>query len=1038
MKHFILNKKRYIPITICAILLSLGLFSTVKTTAASLPQKLSVFLPAKGGYITWEGSQYWAQSMYYGDRYSGDIRLYEYDLTRPLETLYLPPLSEFGPGGLEPLEPGYKYVWFLANKASDDAQGYPFDMGTSLAEVFQNEDMVSFAARAIHANIETAPIEYVISYQGNGATSGTMADSSHIYNEEKALNTNTFERTGYTFLGWSTDSEAVSASYSNGCSVSNLTTEDDKIINLYAIWKANDYTVSFSGNGGTSPTATKTVTYNDTYGTLPTPTRTGYTFQGWFTANSGGTQITENTSVSTAQNHTLYAHWTANPYKVTYHPNGGTTSASSITCYYGDSVSLSPTASKDGYTFVGWAASPTASVPLTSFYMPDLATSSNPDYSTNWELTLYALYSIDVSDVSNHTYPSYQKTKDKEVFLMVWKKSAPASYQTYKLTYTKDAGIMHYEYQLGTTDFSAYVGNEAYGYKVLAYDNAGNYSILYQGSSTGGNIPEPSIPELYLQTVDHYTYDSAIGKWSYFDSISQLVEKGQVFTPSYTTPPAGYKTDHIDPAYKVTGKKTTNAYYVPNTYTLTFHPNGGTVSPSSKKISYMDYYGELPVPTKTGHSFIGWYRDKNLKEKITDSMQYTTTSDSTIYAGWQINSYNVRYDYWTNGGTSTTKTSDSITYGNKVDVSVRSSKDGWSFIGWNTNPNATTALSSLQMPDNDLILYAIYKKDISATFMDGINTPARTIDKTIYNRETSCSISIPALQTITGWNSCGWSLSPEPDGDIHTSPETTYELKENTTFYGCYSQDITISYDSNGSAMELPSQTQERFYNASGKYKNPVFTIADAPKLEKHAFVQWEELDSKGNILSTYSSGQTISPKKNLHLSAKWDAHPTLEAYDRYFTLEAAVSGAITAEKLLEKVTATDKEDGTLQNGTAVTIPNLNKYDFINNTDVTITYQAKDSFGTIIEKDVVIHITDTTVEQSPVRYFTRFIHEDFYKDEDSFIDETYGGLKENSIWRTSELHQKLLEQTLHTDEPVQSYHFSKSEIETLKNNLSDN
>lgn len=668
--------------------------------------------------------------------------------------------------------------------------------------------------------------------------------------------------------------------------------------------------------------------------------------------------------------------------------------------------------------------------------MPDLATSANPAYAADWELTLYALYSIDVSDVSNHTYPSYQQTNKEEVYLMVWKKSSPSSYRTYELTYTKSAGIMQYEYQLSSTDFSAYVGNETYGYKVLAYDNAGNYSVLYQGSSTGENIPEPSIPKLYLQTVDHYIYDSAISKWTYLDSTSQLIEEGQVFTPSYLTPPTGYKTDHIDSAYKVTGKKTTNAYYIPNTYTLTFHPNGGTVSPTSKQITYMDYYGELPVPTKTGHRFLGWYRDKNLNETITDSMQYTTTNNSTIYAGWSVNTYHVQYDYWTNGGTSATKTSDTIAYGEQVDISVRSSKEGWTFLGWNTNPDATTALTSFQMKDDDLILYAIYKKDISATFIDGLKASKQTITKTIYNRETSYSISIPSLQIIDGWNALGWSLGSESDADIHTSAGTTYDLRDNTTFYGCYAQDITITYNSNGSAVEIPSQTQERLYNASGKYKNPVFTLASAPKLEKHAFVHWEEPDTQGSSLTTYASEQTISVDKNLHLTAKWNTYPELEAYDRYFTLTDAISNAITADRLLEKVTATDKEDGALVNGRDVTIPNLDQYDFVNNADVTITYQAKDSFGNIVEKDITIHVVDTAVTQSAIRYFTRFIHADFYSDGEILINEDSGGLKETSVWRTSAIHQQLLEDTLNRNEPIQSYHFSKSEIEDLKNTLS--
>jgi uncharacterized repeat protein (TIGR02543 family) len=81
---------------------------------------------------------------------------------------------------------------------------------------------------------------------------------------------------------------------------------------LYAQWTANTYTVTFDPNGGSTPVPTsKVVTYGSAYGTLATTSRTGYTFNGWFTAASGGTQVTAATVVTTAADHTLYAQWTA-------------------------------------------------------------------------------------------------------------------------------------------------------------------------------------------------------------------------------------------------------------------------------------------------------------------------------------------------------------------------------------------------------------------------------------------------------------------------------------------------------------------------------------------------------------------------------------------------------------------------------------------------------------------------------------------------------------------------------------------------------
>lgn len=68
-------------------------------------------------------------------------------------------------------------------------------------------------------------------------------------------------------------------------------------------------TLSYNTNSGGSVAApgSKTIYYNETYGTLPTLSRTGYTFNGWFTASSGGTQITSSTTVTVTSNQTLYA-----------------------------------------------------------------------------------------------------------------------------------------------------------------------------------------------------------------------------------------------------------------------------------------------------------------------------------------------------------------------------------------------------------------------------------------------------------------------------------------------------------------------------------------------------------------------------------------------------------------------------------------------------------------------------------------------------------------------------------------------------------
>ena len=111
-------------------------------------------------------------------------------------------------------------------------------------------------------------------------------------------------RTGYTFKGWYT--AASGGTKAGGAGDSYTPTA---AITLYAQWTANTYTVTFNATGGSVSPTSKSVTYDSTYETLPTPTKEGYEFLGWYTAETGGSQITSSTTVKITANQTLYAHW---------------------------------------------------------------------------------------------------------------------------------------------------------------------------------------------------------------------------------------------------------------------------------------------------------------------------------------------------------------------------------------------------------------------------------------------------------------------------------------------------------------------------------------------------------------------------------------------------------------------------------------------------------------------------------------------------------------------------------------------------------
>lgn len=157
---------------------------------------------------------------------------------------------------------------------------------------------------------------YTIEYDANdgqyyGSATGSTTSSSHTYDEAKNLTSNGFSRAGFDFAGWNTAADGSGSFYTNGQSVTNLSDTQDATVTLYARWTAHELTITLDDNGGSggSP-ASLTAVYGRTakadgggmFDGITNPTRTGYTFGGWWTNTDGtGTEI-----ITSAH----YYHWT--------------------------------------------------------------------------------------------------------------------------------------------------------------------------------------------------------------------------------------------------------------------------------------------------------------------------------------------------------------------------------------------------------------------------------------------------------------------------------------------------------------------------------------------------------------------------------------------------------------------------------------------------------------------------------------------------------------------------------------------------------
>ena len=203
-------------------------------------------------------------------------------------------------------------------------------------------------------------IKFDLGFDGNGATSGDMSGKTMTgltIDDEFSLPANAYEKTGYHFTGWKTN-ETKGVTFKDKAQVKGAAFWNGKSFDstLYAQWAANAYTVTFNGNGGGSPSpASKSVTYDSTYGDLATCSRTGHDFAGWYTAASGGTKVEATTKVTITADQTLYAHWTAKTYTVTFNGNGGNApSKATQTVTYNSTYGSLATCTRTGYAFAGW------------------------------------------------------------------------------------------------------------------------------------------------------------------------------------------------------------------------------------------------------------------------------------------------------------------------------------------------------------------------------------------------------------------------------------------------------------------------------------------------------------------------------------------------------------------------------------------------------------------------------------------------------------------------------------------------------------
>ena len=193
--------------------------------------------------------------------------------------------------------------------------------------------------------------QHAITYDANGATAGSAPiDSARYAFDNKAIvlgNSGNLSQVGLIFAGWNTKRDGTGIDYLEGSKL--VMGIEDKI--LYATWTLATQTVHFDSQQGSNFDSI-TCTFGTTITAPTNPTRTGYTFDGWFKEASCTNAWNFASDVVTTDT-TLYAKWTANNYTVIFNSQGGS-EISNIDAAYNSKISAPTEPLKNGYTFAGW------------------------------------------------------------------------------------------------------------------------------------------------------------------------------------------------------------------------------------------------------------------------------------------------------------------------------------------------------------------------------------------------------------------------------------------------------------------------------------------------------------------------------------------------------------------------------------------------------------------------------------------------------------------------------------------------------------
>ena len=632
---------------------------------------------------------------------------------------------------------------------------------------------------------------YTIQYDGNNADGGDMANQSMTYDQAANLTANSYTKTGYTFAGWNTRPDGAGTAYGNEQSVVNLTPDGGSIITLYAQWHANNYKVAFDGNTADSGSMSDQPMAFDIEVNLTANayTKTGYTFVGWNTEKGGeGTAYTDgqtvvNLTAVEGETVTLYAQWRANKYIIYFDGNtadGGSTPEQAMT--YDTAATLTANGyTKTGYTFIGWNTQLDGGGMAYDDGQSVINLTLNDDETVTlyaqWHANSYTIH-FDGNTADSGSMTDQSMTYDQAASLTA-NGYIKTGYAFVGWNTQLDGGGTAYTDGQTVSNLTSEEGGTV---TLYAQWRANNYTIHFDGNTAdGGSTPEQAMT--YDQAASLTTNGYTKTGYTFMNWNTQRDGGGTAYTD-------GQNVSNL--SSKEGDSVTLYAQWRANRYTVQYDGNTADGGSTPEQAMTYDQAASLTINgyTKTGYTFTGWNTQPDGGGMAYDDGQSVINlapvegETVTLYAQWRANTYSIQYDGNTADGGSTPE--QAMTYDQAASLTVNGyTKTGYTFTGWNTQPDGTGAafndeqtVINLSPRDEDIvILYAQWRANHYTIQFDGNTAESGSTPDQIMTYDQTAELTANGY-TKTGFAFSGWNTQADGQGTRYTEGESVKNLTD--------------------------------------------------------------------------------------------------------------------------------------------------------------------------------------------------------------------------------------------------------------------